>query len=480
MPVIRTLLFSLLLAVAAGTGWQPAHADATALAAHYDLPANDIAYILFDAQTGQLIDTAQTTRPMIPASTMKVASMLASIEILGADHRFSTIVTSSGPVQGGVLRGDLVLVGGGDPSLDINDLADLVSQLRLAGITKVTGRFVVDDSVLPTLPFLDPLQPYAAAYNPGLSGLAVNFNAVRVSWQRKKGQFDARTEAVADGRNLELPWVDVSQGAASPYRPAGDREGWVLSPALPDKGSDMLPLRHPTATAAEIFRTLARNAGIVLPAPVIGQSSSDGTVVARHDSEPLPAIVTRVLKYSNNLSAEMIGMMAARQLLGRSSITQAEAGRALAGWWAQKLPKLDWTGLTIPGASGLSSHARISPVQMAAVLIEGNQVGFQALLPERGDGGAEAGAGEPQPLAAGRLRAKTGTMGYVRGLTGYLSADSGRQLGFVIYVVDEGQRAAADAASDPNVLAVSPPARRWLGKARGVERELLRQWAAAY
>lgn len=480
MPMTRRPFLFLLPVLAAGLWGHAALADATAVAAHYDLPVNDVAYILFDAQSGQLIDTAQATRPMIPASTMKVASMSAAIEILGADHRFSTVVTASGAIAGGVLHGDLMLIGGGDPSLDINDLADLAAQVRKAGITKVDGRFIVDDTALQTLPFLDPLQPYAASYNPGLSGLAVNFNAVRVSWQKKQGRFDARTEAVADGRNMVLPWVGVSQGPATPYRPVDGREGWVLSAALPDKGSDMLPVRHPTATAAEIFRTVAHEAGVALPAAVIGQRPSEGTIVARHDSEPLAMIVTRVLKYSNNLSAEMIGMMAARQLLGRTSVTQAEAGKAIAAWWAQKVPKLDWSGLSIPGASGLSTRARISPIQMAAVLIEGNQIGMAALMPERGDGGAEAEAGEPAPLAAGRLRAKTGTMGYVRGLAGYLSANSGRQLGFVIYVVDENQRAAADAATDPNVLAVSQPARRWLGRARAVERELLRQWAAAY
>ena len=480
MAIVRSLCLVLLAALLVGVPDRAARADATAVAAHYGLPAEDVAYILFDAQSGQLIDSVQPTRPMIPASTMKIATMLASIEILGADHRFSTIVTAGGTVDGGVLRGDLALIGGGDPTLDINDLADLVRQVRQAGITKVAGRFIVDDTALQTLPFLDPLQPYAASYNPGLSGLAVNFNALRVVWQKRQGRFDARAEAVAEGRNLELPWVDVSLGAATPYRPIDGHEGWILSAALPDRGSDLLPIRHPTATAAEIFRALARDSGIVLPAPVIGPRQGEGTMIARHDSEPLPAIVTRVLKYSNNLSAEMIGMMAARQVLGRTSVTQAEAGRALAAWWAQKLPQVDWSGLSIPGASGLSTKARIAPVQMAAVLLEGNRIGLPALMPERPDGGAEADAGEPPPLAPGQLRAKTGTMGYVRGLAGYLSAHSGRQLGFAIFTVDEAQRAAADAATDPYVLAVSQPARRWLGKARAVERELLRQWAATY
>ncbi len=480
MPMMRLFRLFLLLVLAAALPVDAARAQAGAAATRSGLPAGDVAYILFDAQSGQLIDAAQATRPMIPASTMKVASMLAAIEILGADHRFTTIVTAGGSIAGGVLNGDLALIGGGDPTLDINDLADLVRQVRQAGITRVTGRFIVDDTALQALPFLDPLQPLAASYNPGLTGLAVNFNALRVSWQTRQGRFDARADAVAEGRNVTLPWVDVSEGAATPYRPVEGHEGWILSSRLPDKGSDLLPIRYPSATAAEIFRSFARDAGIALPAPAIGPRTAEGTIIARHDSETLPVIVTRVLKYSNNLSAEMIGMMAARQALGRSSITQGEAGRTLAAWWAQKQPQVDWSGLSIPGASGLSTAARISPVQMAAVLIEGNRIGLPALMPERPDGGAEAGAGEPAPLAAGRLRAKTGTMGYVRGLAGYLSANSGRQLGFAIFIVDEAQRAAADAATDPLVLAVSQPARRWLGQARATERELLRQWAAAY
>ncbi|KGM35078.1 D-alanyl-D-alanine carboxypeptidase/D-alanyl-D-alanine endopeptidase, partial [Inquilinus limosus] len=381
MPLTRLFRLFLLLVLAAALPGQAALAQAGAAGTRTGLPAGNVAYIVFDAQSGQLIDSAQAARPMIPASTMKVASMLASIEILGADHRFTTAVTASGTIAGGVLNGDLALIGGGDPTLDINDLADLVSQVRQAGITRVNGRFIVDDTVLQALPFLDRLQPLAASYNPGLTGLAVNFNALRVSWQTRQGRLDARADAVADGRNITLPWVDISEGAATPYRPVDGREGWVLSSRLPDKGSDLLPIRYPSATAAEIFRSFARDAGIVLPAPAIGPRTTEGTIIARHDSEPLPAIVTRVLKYSNNLSAEMIGMMAARQLLGRASITQGEAGRALAAWWAQKLPQIDWSGLSIPGASGLSTAARISPVQMAAVLIEGNRIGLPALMP---------------------------------------------------------------------------------------------------
>lgn len=476
--ICRHLLSALFLLAVCATG--PARADIQTVAARYDLPATDVAYIVFDAQTGQLMETAQTARLMIPASTMKVASMLAAIEILGADHRFSTVVTATGMIDGGVLRGDLVLVGGGDPTLDINDLADLARQIRQAGITRVSGRFIVDDTILQSLPFLDPLQPYAASYNPALSGLAINFNSLRLRWQTKAGRLSATAEAVAEGRNLTLPWVALSAGAATPYRPMDGREGWVLSSSLPAKGADLLPIRYPTVMAAEIFRSLARQAGVEVPAATIGRHPAQGTIIAQHDSDSLAAIVTGVLKYSNNLSAEMIGMMAARQLLGRDSISQVEAGRTIASWWAAKLPKIDWSGLAMPGSSGLSTKARISPVQMAAILIEGSQVGLSALMPERQDGGAEADAGEAAPLPAGRLRAKTGTMGYVRGLAGYLATNSGRQLGFAIFIVDEAQRAAADAATDPYVLAASQPARRWLGRARAIERELLRQWAAAY
>src|SRR5918995_1761336 len=84
--------------------------------------------------------------PLIPASTAKLATAVAALDVLGPEHRFRTELLTSGVIEHGVLRGDLILRGGGDPLLDLPDLLGLAVRLENTGIREVDGHFLIDDS----------------------------------------------------------------------------------------------------------------------------------------------------------------------------------------------------------------------------------------------------------------------------------------------------------------------------------------------
>ena len=88
-------------------------------------------------------------------------------------------------MEEGALAGDLYLRGGGDPTLSTDDLRNLATALRQAGVKRITGNFFYDDSLLPSTRELEPKQPIAVSYNPGLSALSVNYNRVFLRWKRK-------------------------------------------------------------------------------------------------------------------------------------------------------------------------------------------------------------------------------------------------------------------------------------------------------
>ena len=106
----------------------------------------------------------------------------------------------TGPVVDGQVQGDMILAGGGDPTLNTDNLAQLAAQLSTVGITSITGRLRVYAGALPELYQIDDIQPAYVGYNPAISGMNLNFNRVHFDWKRDgKGGWnilmDARTRA---------------------------------------------------------------------------------------------------------------------------------------------------------------------------------------------------------------------------------------------------------------------------------------------
>ncbi|MDE3123300.1 MAG: D-alanyl-D-alanine carboxypeptidase, partial [Paracoccaceae bacterium] len=137
-----------------------------------------VAFLVADARTGQVLEGHNVDLAMPPASVAKTLTTAYALETLGKDYRFKTQVVITGPVANGRVQGDLILWGGGDPTLSSDGLAALASQVAKAGIKGITGRFLVADGALPHVAIIDPTQPPEANYNPGISGLNLDFNRV--------------------------------------------------------------------------------------------------------------------------------------------------------------------------------------------------------------------------------------------------------------------------------------------------------------
>ena len=158
--------------------------SAEGLVAEANLGAAQVSFYAADADTGAPLDMLSPDLPQPPASVAKTMTALYALDHLGADHRFATRLIATGPLEGGALKGDLVLAGSGDPMLDTDRLAALAGQLQATGITSVAGRFLTWDGALPSLPCIDTEQPPQVGYNPGISGLNPNFNRVYFEWRR--------------------------------------------------------------------------------------------------------------------------------------------------------------------------------------------------------------------------------------------------------------------------------------------------------
>ncbi len=434
----------------------------------------DVGYLVVDLGNKRVVASHNPDRTFLPASVAKIPAIAASLAILGGDHRFLTTLHADGELRDGVLSGSLTLHGGGDPFLSSEDLQTMARALAASGVKRVDGSFLYDASALVEVPRINDLQPEAAGYNTGVGALSVNFNRVRLNWTKDRPDPSAAAAAISENLVLPLPGIGLAfaeQDPAGPFVRAGtpSEDRWLLSPTLAAKGEDWLPVGNPSLITAEVFRALAAADGVVLPEPAPGVVPVGAREVARHESLPLSEIASGVLRYSNNLSAELIGL-AASHALTRRVLSLEDSGTALSAWWQLRLPAEDWTGFTVENHSGLSSKSRATPRQIVAMLEEA-----AGLL-----GGADLHA-LLKPISwkgvKGSARVKTGTMSYARGLAGYIDTATGRRLAFAIFFNDAEGRAALDASFDPRVVAIDPKSRTWRDRALKLEQTLTTEWA---
>jgi D-alanyl-D-alanine carboxypeptidase/D-alanyl-D-alanine-endopeptidase (penicillin-binding protein 4) len=455
--------------------------------------SDSVGFVAVDRQTHAVLARHNADRPFIPASVAKIPTAAGALGVLSPTHRFETAILAAGEIEGGVLKGDLILRGGGDPHLSSDDLSAALDRLKTMGLARVDGRFVYDASALPELSEIESSQPEAAGYNAGLGGLNLNFNRVRLQWRRngKDGPLAFDLLSIADRSRVRADWIPLTPATFSDFDPrvryayAGDADGerWQLSSRLPARGLTFLPLKRPAASAAAVFRVLARERGIELPVAEPGTLANDARLLHGIQSPPLAHIVEKTLFYSNNLAAEAIGLAASRRL-EPSVVTLAESGAVLGRWLAARQSDGRWQGMVLANHSGLTTNSRLSPNQTAAILwsaLSDSGLGdFQDLMSAkewRDDGEADADGNGRSDI---RLRAKSGTMGYARGLGGVLETKSGRSLVFSVYISDAVARAALDNAMDRRLVEMPPEVRSWIRRARKLEESLLRHWSGAY
>jgi D-alanyl-D-alanine carboxypeptidase/D-alanyl-D-alanine-endopeptidase (penicillin-binding protein 4) len=446
----------------------------------------DIGYLLFDIHDGSVVEAHRPDEPRVPASTLKAVTMIAALQVLGAGYRFTTSLFTTGAIIDNILHGDLYLRGGGDPTLTTDDLHEFITALRQAGISHVAGNFYFDESFLTPATQIEEKQAVIASYNPGLSALSVNYNRIQLHWQQKRGSPVFSSSAFSHAKGGTVPVLAITTDMLPSefdrqvkfLHEEAEVDRWLLSPILPREGWIELPVKsNPGRITALLFQTLCRKNGIDLPSPQPGSVPPEASPFYTHWSAPLPEVATGVLKHSNNLSAELIGQVTSRKLTGRA-LSVRESATVVANWYRHTLPTAPWDGFVCANHSGLSTATRISPRQLAAILRYGWTVPaglstFPDLLTpplwERING---------SPIPA--VRAKSGTMNYADGLAGYLTATSGRQLGFVILLTDFAQRLTMDETQDVRIEAGDSSSRSWMRRAKGLERGLVNSWIGRY
>ncbi len=451
-------------------------------------PIGRFGFVLIDIESGDVIDSRNPDGLFIPASLSKIPTSIAAMKVLGLGARFATRVYADGKIANGVLEGDLHLIGGGDPSIDTNDLVGLTEQIRAAGIQSITGRFIYHDSALPKLRWLDKKQPWQAPYNPSIGGLNLNYNRIQFRWNRDGDYLSVRGAAVSDGLVMPAPSVQfqISQeGPEISHGINGEMETWTLRQSLlSDRGTRWLPVRRPGAYAAGVFAEVCAAKGIALPAPQTAQAVPKGTEIAVHNSKSVHELLSGMLRYSNNLTAEALGVSAG-YASGKKPATIRHAAALTAQLTAKEVGGVGgngWNGFSLENHSGLSTLSRSSPRQLGYMLRASHKkwgAYYNDLFVNRTLTAEKMnlplGMAAPDHTIVG----KTGSMHFVRGLAGFLTV-KGRPMAFAFIANEDESRRILDAQYSPYADPNPSAAANWSRRTKAFQHEMMKDWVLRY
>jgi D-alanyl-D-alanine carboxypeptidase/D-alanyl-D-alanine-endopeptidase (penicillin-binding protein 4) len=399
-------------------------------------------------------------RAMNPASVMKLLTTYAGLELLGPAYAWRTELYAAAPPVEGVLHGDLILKGYGDPTLTQEKFWNLIHGLRVEGVREIRGDLVLDRSFFEASEFDpgafdgDPYRPY----NSGPDALLVNF---------KSTSFHIRPEAngVAIKVDPELPHLKVvnrlkpATGSCMDwknrlaYDVRQDKEGWVVSfngsyaASCANRTLDLSLPAHPEYIF-QLFKTLWREQdGIFHGKLREGSAPPKAVLLTQTFSPPLADVIRQINKYSNNLMARqlLITLGAERGGIPGNAAKGAEAIRA---WLAAN--GMAFPELVIENGSGLSRIERISARHLGELLLTAYGNPFMpelmSSLPLMAVDGTLQRRTQVSALA-GRAHLKSGSLDDVRAIAGYLLDEQGRRW-VVVMMVNHPYAAASKPAQD--------------------------------
>ncbi len=427
--------------------------------------------MVVDLATGRIIYTKNFKHHFVPASNTKLFSTALALERLGPDYKMVTrIVAGRAPSPGGVLEGDLTLIGGGDPSLSgreypyqvkskparhLEGLERFAALLAEKGVKRIRGDIIGDDTAYVWSPYPPgwAMDDATWEYGAPVSALVVNDNRMWV--EASPGAARGDPARVRFDPPLTYFSVDnrVRTGEPGPVRvqrSPGSLQLLLRGGLEPGAAAwrEAVAVDDPALFAAIALRDAILRRGIVVEGrPVArhrwaesvadlkrGEPDPDpaGVELGRRESPPLSQIVQIVNKVSQNLHAELLLRETARV---RRRIGSREAGLEELKEFLRSVGVAE-QDYAIHDGSGLSRLNLLTPEAVVKLLRYMDKSPHRQVWLESLPVGGEDGtlSGRFRGTAAGRVRAKTGTLSHVSALAGYLERPNGRRLAFSVFV----------------------------------------------
>ncbi len=416
------------------------------------LPRTALVAVVEEVGAAQPLLAWQPDRLVNPASLTKLLTTSAALDLLGPGWTWSTPVWLQGTLEDGVLHGDLVIKGSGDPKLVLERIWLLLRRVQQLGVREIRGDIVLDRSAF-VVPERDPAEfdgEGLRPYNVRPDALLLNFKSLLLSFTPEPLRGVARI-----GAEPTLTGVAVDATVALDAGACGDWRG-RLGADFSDATRIHFAGRYPAACGERVWpvayadaRRYNERALSGLWQQMGGKLSGtvrDGTAPAtppsfEFTSPPLADVVRDINKYSNNVMAQQLFLTLG---LTQRGLGTPQDARAVLQQWLQRFGS-NAEGTLIDNGSGLSRDTRIRALLLAQ-LLQAAWAGpampeLMASLPLAGVDGTL----RRSSASIGRAHLKTGSLRDVAGVAGYVLADSGRRY-VVVAIVNDPNAAAARGA----------------------------------
>jgi D-alanyl-D-alanine carboxypeptidase/D-alanyl-D-alanine-endopeptidase (penicillin-binding protein 4) len=426
------------------------------------LPASAVALYVQEVDAWRPTAIFNASQAMNPASTIKLVTAFAALELLGPSYTWKTEAYLLGRLQGDVLDGDLALKGYGDPKLTIENFWLFLRALRARGLREIRGDLVLDRSYFdvadhdPASFDSEPLRPY----NVGADALLVNYKAVRFFFLP-----NAAGRAVTVVPEPKLPQLEVRTSVRLADGPCGDwraglrydlqRNGALVrasfSGAMPASCGERvwyLAPFPPSQYLYGVFKALWAELGGALHGGVReGQVPAGATPFAAFESPPAADVLRDMNKFSNNVMARQVFLTLSAETLKLPGRYDRSA-RAVQSWLAAR--SLDVPELVIENGSGLARGDRISAEGLGRLLVAAYRSPvmpeFIATMPLVAYDGTMKKRLTSDGVS-GQAHIKTGSLSGVRSLAGYVLDRKGRRFA-VVFFVNHPNAGASQSAQD--------------------------------
>jgi serine-type D-Ala-D-Ala carboxypeptidase/endopeptidase (penicillin-binding protein 4) len=411
---------------------------------------------------------------MKPASVMKLVTTFSALDILGPDFTWKTGFYTDGVLSKGVLKGNLIIKGGGDPKWVLERIEDNFKTLQTLGVQRITGDIVLDNSVfeLPEKNSADfdgePMRPYNSAPD----GLLVNFKALILKFVP-----DPQTQTIRVVSEPPMADVAIDAQVTATTDGCGDwRSGLRADFSNPNKvqfngsysvrcGENTWPVAYidPASYAVRVVKAMHKASGGVLEGKVrYGNMPRTALLLWQAPSLPLSQIIADVNKYSNNVMAQQVFLTLSAQYSTFNSSLHlpgaprtgnfARSATTVQNWWRERFGRVV-KAPTLDNGSGLSRSERITAQSLSELLKlaarhQSAEVFTNSLSIAGVDGTAINMTKRGIAVnAIGNAQLKTGTLRDVAAVTGYATGKSGKRYS-VVGLINHPNAAAARPALD--------------------------------
>lgn len=419
-----------------------------------DIPQSAVGIVVQQVGGHKALISLNAKQAMNPASTMKLLTTYAGLDLLGPAYTWKTEAWLDGELKEGVLHGDLVLKGYGDPKFTIEQFWLWLAELRARGLREIRGNLVLDRSFF-DLPPHDPAafdDDPVRAYNVGPDALLLNFNTLRLRYLPDGDKLNVISEPPLDGIRLDNRLAPEPAGGCDRWddriivQPDGDSV--VLQGGYPgdcgEREHNLSVMPH-TRYVEAVFRALWKELGGTLNGEFHeGEAENGAQLFSTHHSDPLNAIIRDINKFSNNVMARQLFLT-----LGAAEQASIERSVLVVQDWLHN-QQLNFPELVLENGAGLSRTERISAEHLAQLLQHAAahplSAELQASLPILGvDGSLKKRLTES--MAASHAHLKTGTLEGVKTIAGYVRSQGGKEW-IVVFFINHPNARHGQAAQD--------------------------------